>query len=69
MSQSAAQHLLMLFAGCVLSDVTEAVGLDADAQTLAAGCLAQLLAVQACFCAGCSCLSICISCNPFLLRW
>ena len=65
MSQSAAQHLLMLFAGCVLSDVTEAVGLDADAQTLAAGCLAQLLAVQACFCAGYSCLSIRISCNPF----
>ena len=35
------------FAGSVLSDVTEAVGLIADEQTLTAGCIAEHLAAQA----------------------
>lgn len=37
---------VILSAGSTLSDVTEAIGLDADSQTLDGGSIADLMAVQ-----------------------
>lgn len=69
--KDAAQDFVWSAAGSTLSDITEAVGLDANAQTLAAGSVADLAAVQAgnlCHALPCSSKAMWLMKLPFLRK-